>query len=1231
MASYVSDSHGPVSVGTGPGPTNMFERAFGAPKEPLQHDPYAKHSTHMHDLPRAYQGRSLFLGEVMYQKMANTPNFWTEILPIRETDDLTVTINKWTYDSHVANHQPEESVSRLTTSSYSEETFSFDRKGLALEMEHGFMKTEMGMQQYRAKVVQIIYSIINTMNYDVYVTLLRCAERIIDWNRKYSYFGARNIVDIFEREKFRWAAVQKHEFGMEKVLSGVLEEMEVYGGVADTIVMVPPALAHLNLARSEKNIYNKAGPAGPATVNNFDSNMPVAYIGKSKVYLAKQVTEDTDTTAGMMYRERQIGGYMFMLDTQYGSMDLSEYRSYNRSIKVYDEDSDTMKVLTIDQAIEHCNLFDQEGNLATPGGAGVTGYTDALKGDFLRFDASEGRGEGQWRDVQIFGQMRAEFIDAPIIRAVGQSLSTGIYKSFDNGEKEVNAKLRRGLRILHNLRKQTLTEANLRANMADAMGGSRIGLNMAADTERVMQAPQRIWNVSIPGESFTISTQDASLVTMIGRINWPGLKSLATWASGRSRITRDQQTLVDMVEVVEAIVDHANRLLPGSIGIDEKYSSSSTTESSAYATFVDNLLGLSGFSLWAKPAALEDAEMHGALPTVEEVVDARIIVADDQALTAIATSKAQLGRAREGLLDLVFDRFFALPFTDAVDKIKPTYRRMAERSAFAGMLSTLKYDDDGASVGKFTSFVLDKYPKTSSDVKGFFSALKKADFFNIAQRDQTKLVNAAEKDIFAAIVRDESEDYVLVEMADVVIRGADGEYELRAPAGPIPVRARVPGAFIQPGNVGPVSDDTFYRTPLTLSANQVVTLATARQQGAAWARNYTVSRPGTDDTQAADSNSLYALADHIKKAIRGHQSYDADPNHVFADVAINRFDRTPLARMMKAPLASALSRRGYAQGGRTDAMDVGDSDDALNRVSMAMNVTGYHVTKNLLAQWKMVDNVIGNECERIFARLFLLTPVTKSVLLNMAANNVSLAFLNILVFRPHQRYRASLGIYVKSGAETGNTYVGHMDVMLQDDAAHKTHFGHITFYEKAVVTRPENVYIIHDIFIRGILGGGGITPYRLGPDYNPQANQYGDGSIMYIALPGTERNVPNPLDASGNFSQYNLPGNFDENQLYKTHYSTWARYVALWKWQMGREGSIDAISPIYHPHIGLYEKWGAGVNTLMFRDLTLRFNTVSGKHDEREENTGHWGPIAYETCAQVRRGELSAWDQVPVR
>lgn len=67
----------------------------------------------------------------------------------------------------------------------------------------------------------------------------------------------------------------------------------------------------------------------------------------------------------------------------------------------------------------------------------------------------------------------------------------------------------------------------------------------------------------------------------------------------------------------------------------------------------------------------------------------------------------------------------------------------------------------------------------------------------------------------------------------------------------------------------------------------------------------------------------------------------------------------------------------------------------------------------------------------------------------------------------------------KAGSELGNTFHGHHDMQLQNDAVRKIMIGHYTFYSRAVVKNPKLVSVVEDVFCQDYVAGEGHTFFDL--------------------------------------------------------------------------------------------------------------------------------------------------------
>lgn len=243
-------------------------------------------------------------------------------------------------------------------------------------------------------------------------------------------------------------------------------------------------------------------------------------------------------------------------------------------------------------------------------------------------------------------------------------------------------------------------------------------------------------------------------------------------------------------------------------------------------------------------------------------------------------------------------------------------------------------------------------------------------------------------------------------------------------------------------------------------------------------------------------------------------------------------------------------------------------------------------------------------------------PVTRDRCLKLANANVPLPF-NFLLLRPHKQFDMALGIKMQGQGGACNTYIGHTDFQLMDDAKNKTHFGHFTAYSGTVVHHPMNVYIAYDIFMNRAMGGGGVTPLE------PEAmrtRRRRDGSMVYAILPQAETRklLPNPLDAAGQFYSHNDAGWVDGTPSELQHYTTAAFYNEHFGWYRAHGDGME----IMEPQAAMR---AAAINRICWSDHQFDYNKKTDTFDKPRINTGHLGADIYPGVRSVYNGKPTSF------
>lgn len=176
------------------------------------------------------------------------------------------------------------------------------------------------------------------------------------------------------------------------------------------------------------------GVANAGTMGNVNSLQPERMISDCAVYLAKSYVVDGVGQMDILSRTVEVGVFNTMLDRNRGYKD---YKTASRNIRVYDNNADDWAEITLEEAIQHCIAWDDNGDVADPftsgplarrGTQGLSESSIEGQNDFLRF------GQGNTRhEVRYVGDLDPKWITASQLTAAGQTLYNAIVRQRAGG------------------------------------------------------------------------------------------------------------------------------------------------------------------------------------------------------------------------------------------------------------------------------------------------------------------------------------------------------------------------------------------------------------------------------------------------------------------------------------------------------------------------------------------------------------------------------------------------------------------------------------------------------------------------------------------------------------------------------------------------------------------------------------------------------------------------------
>lgn len=259
-----------TSVGETEKMQSMYENIFGPAGRDIKLDPQRqkRHQRwHPSDirLPAGLRGRNDFLTERVDGLITDATNspFTKTILPYVYLDypDHKIKWNVYSFDEGIASRVPYESAARVlpqTKRSFAGYTV---RQGLAIAMEHNFMVSEKGRENFQNQLTQLVGSIQMTNDLDVHIALLQAPSYQKHMNEKYHDVTkttsqiCRQYVDLF-------GILQKIPNALDILIEDAKNHLKTWGSQPPTFLLCNGNLTTQLTMLPEKTNYLTNGPDG---------------------------------------------------------------------------------------------------------------------------------------------------------------------------------------------------------------------------------------------------------------------------------------------------------------------------------------------------------------------------------------------------------------------------------------------------------------------------------------------------------------------------------------------------------------------------------------------------------------------------------------------------------------------------------------------------------------------------------------------------------------------------------------------------------------------------------------------------------------------------------------------------------------------------------------------------------------------------------------------------------
>jgi len=242
-----------------------YENVFGPAARDIKTDSQ-QHKRHQRwHLPDALKGHNQYLTDRIDGLItdATSSPFTRNILPYvyLENPDQKLKWNVYSFDEGIASRVPYESAARVLPQSKRSFAGYAVRQGLAIAMEHNFMVSEAGRQNFKNQLNQLVGSIQLTNDLDVHMALLLAPSYQKTMNEKYHdnhktlTQSCRAYIDMF-------GIMQKVPNAMDILIEDAKTTFGTWGSKPPTFCLCNNALTTQLNMNPERTDYVTNGPDG---------------------------------------------------------------------------------------------------------------------------------------------------------------------------------------------------------------------------------------------------------------------------------------------------------------------------------------------------------------------------------------------------------------------------------------------------------------------------------------------------------------------------------------------------------------------------------------------------------------------------------------------------------------------------------------------------------------------------------------------------------------------------------------------------------------------------------------------------------------------------------------------------------------------------------------------------------------------------------------------------------
>lgn len=299
-----------------------YENIFGPVARDIKQDSQ-RHKRHQRwHLPDVLKGPNPFLTDRVDGLITDATNspFTRNILPYvyLESPDQKLKWNVYSFDEGMASRVPYEAAARVLPQTKRSFAGYVVRQGLAIAMEHNFMMSQKGQENFKNQLLQLVGSIQLTNDLDVHVALLTAPSYQRQQNEKYIETSlslsklARRYVDMF-------GIMQKIPNALDFLIEDAKQILKTWGSQPPTFCMCNGKLQTQLTMLPERTNYITNGPDGAKRLAQ-GPELP-SYRGLSFINTRK-FSMETGTAPRDLLRRRVRVAEFYVMDARTQTLEL---------------------------------------------------------------------------------------------------------------------------------------------------------------------------------------------------------------------------------------------------------------------------------------------------------------------------------------------------------------------------------------------------------------------------------------------------------------------------------------------------------------------------------------------------------------------------------------------------------------------------------------------------------------------------------------------------------------------------------------------------------------------------------------------------------------------------------------------------------------------------------------------------------------------------------------------